>query len=356
MSTKTIFPATKANSTSNKLNDLPIRLILIPAFGILIPLLTGMMDKNDFTHWETKASFLYCIFISFIIWEGNRYLLFTLRSYFDWFNKPWRKIFVLLSAISFYTIPASILLLAGWYHLFKNGQIDWRIMIITALVIMLCVLFIVHVYETVFLVREKEDEMLRAEQLERARITAELEALKSQIDPHFMFNSLSTLSQLIETDPARARIFIDNLAEVYRYILLNKKKDLVFLEEELQFIKEYFSLLSIRFGNAVHLQINIPANYGQEFLLPPISLQVLIENAIKHNESTERYPLIISVEIQNGLLSVENRIRKKILHRASAQTGLQNLNERYLLTTGRSVEVTVTDTLFMVSLPVLTIH
>jgi uncharacterized membrane protein (DUF485 family) len=186
-----------------QLNDIGFRLILIPTFGIAIPLVTGMVDHTAFSSWQIKFSYLYTIGIAFVVWEGNRYLLFTLRSYFDWLNKPLRKIFALLLAVSFYTIPISALLLTGWYHIFSKGIVNWSVVTTSTLIIMICVIFITHVYETVFLVKQAESDQLKKEQLERARAEAELEALKSQIDPHFIFNSLNTLSHLIEDKPEK---------------------------------------------------------------------------------------------------------------------------------------------------------
>ena len=232
-------------------NDIGFRVILIPFFGIAIPVISGMVNGQNFSNWQVKLSFLYTIFIAFAIWEGNRYLLFSMRSYFDWYKKPVRKIIVLLFGISFYTLPVSVLLLTGWYHIFLQSRVNWQAIFTASLIIMICVIFITHVYETVFLVKESESGMLRAEQLERARAEAELEALKNQIDPHFIFNSLNTLSFLIEEKPAKAKLFNDNLADVYRYILQNKARDLVLLQEEIIFLKDYFSLLKIRFEDAV---------------------------------------------------------------------------------------------------------
>src|SRR5688572_5913409 len=183
----------------------------------------------SFSLWEYKLSYLYTIGIAFVVWEGNRYLLFSLRSYFDWFNKPLRKIAALILAISFYTIPVISLLLVIWYKIFNNGKVDWNVVTTATLVSMICVMFITHVYETVFLVSVAESEKIKKEQLERARAEAELEALKSQIDPHFIFNSLNTLTHLIEERPVKAKQFTDNLADVDRYILQNKTRELVFL-------------------------------------------------------------------------------------------------------------------------------
>src|SRR5205085_8327396 len=132
-----------------------------------------------------------------------------------------------LLSISFYTIPLSVLMLTGWYKIFTDGDINKQIIFTSTLIIMICVVFITHVYETAFLVKESESEMVRNEQLERAKAEAELEALKNQIDPHFMFNSLNTISYLIDENPAKAKEFNEHLADVYRYILQNKSRDLV---------------------------------------------------------------------------------------------------------------------------------
>jgi len=238
-------------------NDIGFRLILVPVFGIVIPLVTGMINPYNFSNWQIKLSFLYTIGIAAVIWQGNRYLHYSMRSYFDWHNKPVQKVIVLLFSISFYTIPVSVLLLVGWYKLFGGGQLNWNVIWQSTLIILVAVIFITHVYETVFLVKETESEMIRNEQLERAKAEAELEALKNQIDPHFIFNSLNTLSHLIEAKPVKAKQFNDNLADVYRYILQNKAQDLVLLKEEMIFLQNYFALLKIRFEKAVQMQLDV---------------------------------------------------------------------------------------------------
>lgn len=351
---KDISP-TKPTTDKEKLNDIGFRAVLIPFFGVAIPLITGMINVHNLSNWQVKISFLYTIFIAFIIWEGNRYLLFSMRSYFDWYKKPVRKIVVLVFGISFYTLPVSLLLLTGWYHIFLQDVTNWTTVFTATLMIMICVIFITHVYETVFLVKESESEMLRAEQLERARAEAELEALKNQIDPHFIFNSLNTLSYLIEENPGKAKEFNDSLADIYRYILQNKVRDLVMLREEIIFLMDYASLLKIRFEKALELQMILNEAFYDQYLIPPISLQLLMENAIKHNEFSDARPLIITVRFDKDSLIFSNELRKKQLRKPSSKTGLKNLNERYKLTTGNTLTITETEEVFTVALPVLKI-
>lgn len=337
-------------------NDIGFRLILIPAFGIIIPLATGMINGQNFNHWQIKFSFLYTIGISFLVWQGNRYLFFSLRSYFDWHKRPVQKIIALLFTIVFYTVPVSVILLVGWYHLFAQGLIDWNVVVTSSLIIMIAVAFITHVYETVFLVKESEDEIIRSMRLEQARVEAELETLKTQIDPHFVFNSLNTLSHLIEENPVKARQFNDSLADVYRYLLHNKGKDLVLLQEEYLFLKQYFSLIRIRFEDAVQLDEDVEEQVLQQFLIPPIALQVLLENAIKHNEFSDRHPLHIHLAIGPDELCFSNPLRKKKMFRPSSRIGLENLEKRYRLSTGFRIRINEENGRFTVHLPLLKIE
>lgn len=352
----TIKQPTKPTNGSGYVNDIGFRLVLIPFFGIAIPLITGMVNTSNFSNWQIKLSFLYTIGIAFIVWQGNRYLTFSLRSYFDWYNKPVKKILAVLFAIFFYTIPVAVLLLVGWYKIFADGKPNWNIVFTSTLIILICVIFITHVYETVFLVKEAESEKVQRAQTEQAKAVAELEALKNQIDPHFIFNSLNTLSHLIEVKPEKAKLFNDNLADVYRYILHNKARDLVLLGEEMDFIEDYFSLLKIRFEKAVQLMNNVPKGNYESCLVPPISLQVLIENAVKHNEFSDTNPLVIEMDLQDEELIVKNRVQKKTLRRPSSEIGLQNLNERYKLTTKKGITIKEDSNEFTVVLPLLKIE
>ena len=204
--------------------------------------------------------------------------------------------------------------------------------------------------------KQAESDQLKKEQLERAKAEAELEALKNQVDPHFIFNSLNTLSHLIEDKPEKAKLFNDNLAEIYRYILQNKARDLILLKEEIEFVKHYFSLLRIRFEDAVELQIQVDDSIAEQYLIPPISLQILVENAIKHNEFSDQNPLRIHIQLGDQALTVRNEVRKKQLRKPSSGIGLKNLDERYQLITSKQMKIDGNETEFIVGLPVLKIE
>jgi uncharacterized membrane protein (DUF485 family) len=324
---------------TERINDIGFRLILIPSFGIAIPLVTRMIDPHSFSHWMFKLAYVYTIGIAFVIWQGNRYLLFSLRSYFDWFNRPVRKIIALLLAISFFTIPVCVVLLIGWYQLFNGGRVNWEVVRTSTLIIMICVIFITHVYETVFLVRDSESEMLR-----------------NAIDPHFIFNSLNTLTWLIEEAPAKAKVFNEHLADVYRYILNNRSRELVMLGEEMRFLDDYFSLLLIRYGEAVRLRVEVSPELFDQYMVLPISLQVLAENVVKHNEFSVREPLEINISLDGSRLRVLNRLSKKEAVRSSSGVGLANLAERCRVAMGVRLEVAETEGRFAVYLPILPVE
>lgn len=352
----TVTEPTKQPATGFRPNDIAFRLVLIPILGIVIPLVTGMINTRNFSHWQIKLSFLYTIGIAFVIWQGNRSLFFSLRSYFDWHRKPVRKIAALLLTVVFYTVPVSVILLTGWYRIFAKGIIDWNVILTASLIIMICVVFITHVYETVFLVKESENEMIRNMELERSKAEAELEALKNQIDPHFIFNSLNTLSHLIEEKPAKARLFNDTLADVYRYILQNKGRELVLLREEVDFLKNYYALLRIRYESAVQMDLQLPDKLLDSYLIPPISLQLLLENAIKHNEFSDQAPLVIRFCAEGEMVHVQNAGKRKNQLRETSRIGLGNLDRRYRLISGKGIRIEDNNTEFLVEIPLLKIE
>lgn len=339
-----------------KLNDIAFRLIAIPACGIAIPILSNMVNPSTFPHEKLKLAMLGTIGIAAIIFHGNKYLHSTLRSYFDWYQKPYHKIFAMILAIPFFTIPVCVVLLVVWYHVFGQHAVDWMAIKQATLLFMLAVIFVVHIYETVFVVKEAESAMVHRVEVDRARIQAELDALKNQIDPHFMFNSLNTLSFLIDKNPQKALAFNDHLAEVYRYILSHKSRDLVMLSEELAFLEDYFALMNIRFPQNLFLSIDIPDSVKEQYVLPPISLQIPAENAIKHNEFSKEQPLHLTLRYHdNETLMFSNSVVYKKQMRPSSGIGLENLNNRYKMITGKEIQFQHTNGIFRVMLPLITV-
>jgi LytS/YehU family sensor histidine kinase len=199
------------------------------------------------------------------------------------------------------------------------------------------------------LARQKAAE---AEQLQKEYAQVRLQALKSQVNPHFLFNSLSVLSSLVHVSPETSEQFIIHLSKAYRYILDQKESGLVTLKEELSFLEAYFFLLQIRFDQKIKLQLHIKP--GQEqYELPPLTLQLLVENAVKHNKMSVAEPLVISISTEGEWLIARNNISHRDQPETSTGVGLENIQKRYVLLTERKVMVENTGQYFRVKLPLL---
>lgn len=344
-------PAPNRERPLPPLRDLRIRLILIPAFGIAIPHLAGYFGPHGPGTARYWLGLAWSILISFSIWHGNRFFLIRQRRYYEWFDHPVRKVTMLLFAAVFYTAPLTVLMMLAWYRFAGFGP-DWNVIRTVTLACVICVIFITHVYETVYLIQQRESDLVAVARLERGRMQAELESLKAQVTPHFLFNSLNTLAWLIENSPPRALEFNQNLAEVYRYILVARRRELVPLEEEADFLRRYFALLKLRFGDSVELVFPEAGERGRRCFLPPISLQLLIENAVKHNEHSRQHPLRIEVALEEAAVAVSNQRRARQAPHPAAGTGLKSLDERCRLALGRGIEIQDGPERFQVRVPV----
>jgi len=183
--------------------------------------------------------------------------------------------------------------------------------------------------------------------------SAKFDALKNQLDPHFLFNSLNVLTSLIEENPDQAQNFTTSLSKVYRYVLEQKNKELVSIEDELAFAKRYIGLLEMRFENSI--VYTFPEKLeNTEGKIIPLSLQLLLENSVKHNIVSEEKPLHISIVEENGFLVVKNNLQTKSVIGKSSGYGLLNIQQRYDLLTARKVIIEKDKNTFQVKLPILT--
>jgi hypothetical protein len=339
-------------SGSEPIDDRLLRWIGIPGFGIAIPHATGLFGGHGpggATFWLGSVWF---VGLAWTIWHANRWLLFKQREHVDWFDHPLRKIALLLFGVAFGTIPVTVAMLAAWYRLAGFDAPDWTAIRTVTLVNVICVVFVTHVYETVFLIKAREDDRVAAARLERARAESELEALRAQIDPHFLFNSLNTLHWLIRSDAARAAEFTARLARVYRYILACRGRPLVLLAEEMEFVDDYLALLELRFGAGLRVARDLGSAPLDRALVPPISLQLLLENAVKHNEVSAERPLEVRIAVGADEVVVDNQ-RQPARATASAGLGLANLAERVRRTTGRELVVEPGGERFVARVPLL---
>ncbi|MFN8345959.1 MAG: histidine kinase [Spirosomataceae bacterium] len=201
--------------------------------------------------------------------------------------------------------------------------------------------------------RRLEEVELKAERLEKENIQAQLTALKNQISPHFLFNNLSILSSLVETDPELSVQFIHHLSKAYRYLLEQAALERISLKAELDFIETYSFLLKIRFEDKFKIVIDIPDADKLRYSIVPLTLQLLVENAVKHNQMSDEAPLAVYLQMTHGYLEVINRIQPRPKNESSTGLGLQNIINRYKLLTGKPVLVAEENGMFSVKIPLL---
>jgi sensor histidine kinase YesM len=340
-------------ASTEKLNRF-FAFIIIPLLGIVLPNISGLISNDRYHGWQLLLSYGYFVFTALMIWKGNLLFYRNIRKKYERRSTGYFKMLYSYFLVNlFYSAVISIACLCVWQLFSQESKFKWQPVLNTTSAVLICVTLINNIYEIVLLRKEMEETIIEYKRLEIAKMHAELEALKAQIDPHFIFNSLNTLSYLITNKPETAKFYNDTLAKVYRYILLNKDNDLVFLKDELEFITNYFYLIKIRFENAVNMIIEIPDVKAENYLITPISLQMLLENAIKHNFFSTTAPLVIRINIQSQFVQVRNKIRKKDFQSHSSGIGLKNLKERYQLIMKKDILIYKEGDEFIVKVPIL---
>ena len=202
-----------------------------------------------------------------------------------------------------------------------------------------------------FIIIQWQDALKREQKLREENLVFQNETLKSQVNPHFLFNSLNTISSLIQSDPGKAEQFINNLSSVYRYILENGQKDKVPVQSELDLLNRYFDLHRVRDEEKISLSIDYSG--ADNYHILPVSLQILLENAIKHNTATRENPLKISVYFEDKYIVVKNNLQKKATQLKSTGIGLRNLAERIRLVLGKALIIEENDNFFIAKIPLL---
>ncbi len=334
------------------IKDLMLKLIFIPLLGICLPLLSGVISYNRYSWLELIFANLFFILTSFAIWGGCNWIHGRLRPLYRPIASPFSKIAAVCLVSALYGICTGGLSALAWYKFSKEAFSPAAINRFLAACVASIIIFTL-IYEILFLTKERELDNKIVHQLDKERSQAELQALTNEMDPHFIFNSLTTLNHLIINQPMQAHLFNNRLAQVYKYFLINKTKELISLEDELEFIESYFFLLQIRHDDKLKLQTNLPELHNK-VMLPPCSLQILVENAIKHNEFTEKNPLQIRITLNEQYLKVSNNIKPKLYAVNSTGIGLKNLRSRYKILFNKNITIENTREEFVVKLPLIT--
>ena len=328
------------------------------SFLILMPLLMLITHYLFFgVRFLSLPVLLYSYPVAYItglfFWYTLLMLQNSIRRHYYQYSQSIKRVSVLLTVHVLIT-AAYFVLLAFMYDRFHflgytfNLSNYW----ISLLAGMVFSLIASGLYEGKYILQQWKRNVEEKELLNVKKLQVEFEALKRQINPHFLFNSLNSLSSLIATDSEKAERFVEEMSSFYRYLLQNNEEDLVTLRKELSFIESYNHLLTIRFGCGYQPTIQIEESL-KDYLIPPLTLQLLVENAVKHNRIDPDEPLQLCLFTKDEKLYVQNNLLKKVKMVTSHGIGLNNITSKYQLLNQPEVEISETETHFTVVLPLI---
>jgi two-component system, LytTR family, sensor kinase len=308
---------------------------------------------------EWYYAFAVILFITLATWEGSRLLEgFFMKSTASGRGENHRgqiAFFFAGTVVAVLSAALAVVIMGVWIMGQPLGQQIIPLKLTVTYATLANLLF--HLVNAVYhYINRYKSKQLEAEELKRINVQAQLQAVNNQINPHFLFNNLNVLSGLVLTDPQEANRFTEAFSQVYRYILSSTDKELVAVKEELDFIQPYLFLLQKRFPGGIQIAIDV-SDKARKLYIVPVALQLLIENAIKHNVATSNRPLHIGISA-NGKqeLTVTNNLQPKITKEPSSSIGLQNINKRYGLLFHKAIDINQSDSSFAVTLPLIEIQ
>jgi sensor histidine kinase YesM len=323
--------------------------------GILIlSFVTDFLFSNSFLRYPFRWAVLIwsiSLFFATMDWIILRLVLIRLRKRFPNMKDDVKRITLFFLSIVVTVLTVDYIggttieaLLGENFNYSSNYKVQIPVILISTMTM--------AIYEAVFYYLRLKKSIVREEESKRAAVQAQLDALRNQSQPHFFFNSLNTLRDIIDHNTkAEAKTFVNKLAEVYRFVLQTGKQNLIPLEDEIEFAKAYVHIQQERFGDNLKLDWGEGKQKGQ--LVVPTSIQLLIENAIKHNVVSKSKPLVVRVLVEENTLVVENKIQPKSTQISSTKLGLKNLWQRYNLLGDRGVLITDQEGVFRVEVPLL---
>ena len=307
---------------------------------------------TSFSHYLSTASFGYMLGFSF--WLGHWYIGSFISKNLDW-TKNLRKanvISLLLYIIYGIAVSISIPYIVSRFMWGMTGRDLFVDVAVKALMLIAIDMIVIAIFYTNYLTRYWKESIEANEDLKRENLLAKYEALKKQVNPHFLFNSLNTLSGVVEQKPELATDFIKKLSDIYRYVLEQSDKELVSLQDEMKFVTDYVYLSKMRFGEALIFESALPVKSSVQVV--PLGLQMLVENAIKHNIIADEQPLKIEIGIEEDFIVLKNNIQTKtVIASDKKPQGLENLKKRFEYLSDKSIQVVRSDNDFIVKLPVI---
>jgi two-component system, LytTR family, sensor kinase len=286
-------------------------------------------------------------------WLGHGYIFHYLDKKISWIEQPVKRAIWGLVALVIYSAVAFFFIQMLFYYLVNgtlpNVTLKW---IIGSVFYPVGISFVITLtFTAVGFFRAWKASAVKAEKLNTEMMAYKYEVLRNQINPHFLFNSLNALSDLVYEDQELAVKFIQRLSNLFRYVLDSRDKELVPLSEEIEFVKSFVYLLKSRFDDKLVIDMELEA--GEDELIVPVSIQMLLENAVKHNEVSDAFPLKIKVRKVNGYIEISNSLKAKSADDASTKLGIRNLKQQFAFFTDKEIKISKTQNTFVVSVPLI---
>lgn len=311
-------------------------------------------NGSAFTLEQCLISMAYSLVTTGSLYIGTSYIFQWLSISYPWSKHIGKRIFLEITLVFLFSSFTQFILVTLFFYLGADFLTE-----LTPLVFFTNILFgnaitliVLAIVEGVYLFKRWKESLTREIRLKEENAKSQLLSLQAQIDPHFMFNSLNVLSALIDSDKVKAQNFIDDFAKVYRYVLLVKGEAVATLKQELEFSEAYLKLQQVRFGAGLQISKNIKAEDLSKYI-PPLALQEVLNNAIKHNEVSLEKPLKISLTSNNERLVVSNNWQTRTERTTSTGTGLNNLKKRYQLLGPFKPTFIIKQAVYSASLPLL---
>ncbi len=329
-------------------NDRILKWLFIPLLGLLIPYSTRFFLPFTVDLRTQPLPLIYFLLAAALIWMGSVYLMLQVRHQVPshLVLKKIGRVFLVTGIFSFLAVGAFNLI---WQFVFLGGMYLFPLLTSTALALAMVWIFSL-LYEIIFLSNERVIDERVVEELDRELLGAEVNLLKNELDPHFVYNTLVPLYYLVKNDRATAEQFACKLIQVYQYFLQNRSNDFITLGEEVKFIENYIYLLQIRYKNNITVSFSHLDQARWQMVLP-FSLQLLVENAIKHNYFDQENPLSIRIAVEKGYLVVSNSKKLQEVPEFSSSIGLKNLRTRYRILCNQHIHVLESTEQFIVKLP-----
>lgn len=327
--------------------------LFVPLVGIAMPVIffdkTPVLDKDFIVR-----TLLISLVPTILYWYGCRTIALYFRQLFPGFTNNKRRVFFWILVTSIYLAFATWIVNHFCFS-FTPVPMSREVLIKGNLGSILISVLVLAFYEIFYVYDLWKTTLLEKELLKQVHLKSQLDGLRNQVNPHFLFNSLNTLTSLVEEDKEAAQRYLQKMSKVFRYVLENREDDLISLSNELEFLTHYAFLLKERFQENLHFQINVDASKVNE-LIAPLVLQLLVENAIKHNVVSKAKPLTIEIFTEGGFLIVRNTLQKRLDAGESTGLGLENIINRYRFFTSQAISILEEDTHFVVKIPLLPSH